>query len=89
MGMKRVWILQNSYYYYYYYYYYLTAIWLTPGGNSIHLHTNNLHTTQNRTYITITWEKTIEKNVKGKTVKEKNNYDKTVTVRRAFMFVFV
>jgi hypothetical protein len=32
---------------------YLTAIVLTPGGSSTHLHTNNSQDTENRTYITI------------------------------------
>jgi hypothetical protein len=32
---------------------YLTAIGLTPGGSSTHLHTNGTQNTENRTYITI------------------------------------
>jgi hypothetical protein len=32
---------------------YLTAIWLTPGESSTHLHTNNTQDTENGTYITI------------------------------------
>jgi hypothetical protein len=41
----------------YYYYYYLTAIGLTPGGSSIHLHTNSTQKTQNGIHITITTKK--------------------------------
>jgi uncharacterized membrane protein YczE len=41
-------------------YYYLTAIWLTPGGSSTHLHTNSTQITVDGTYIIITrgkkWE---------------------------------
>jgi hypothetical protein len=36
------------------YYYYLTAIGLTPGGISIHLHTNSTQNTEEWTHITIT-----------------------------------
>jgi hypothetical protein len=43
--------------YYYYYYYYLTAIGLTPGGSSIHLHTNSTQNTEDGTHITMTREK--------------------------------
>jgi hypothetical protein len=32
----------------------LTAIGLTPGGSSIHLHTNSTQKTEGRTHITIT-----------------------------------
>jgi hypothetical protein len=39
--------------YYYYYYYYLTAIGLTPGGSSTHLHTNGAQNTEDGTHITI------------------------------------
>jgi hypothetical protein len=39
---------------YYYYYYYLTAVGLTPGGRSIHLHTNSSQNTEEGTHITIT-----------------------------------
>jgi hypothetical protein len=39
---------------YYYYYYYLTAIGLTPGGISTHLHTNSTQNTEDGTHITIT-----------------------------------
>jgi hypothetical protein len=42
---------------YYYYYYYVTAIGLTPGGSSIHLHTNSTHNTEDGTHITITRKK--------------------------------
>jgi hypothetical protein len=35
---------------------------LTPGGSSIHLHTNNTQNTEDGTYITITTEK---KQLKG------------------------
>jgi hypothetical protein len=51
--------------YYYYYYYYLTAIGLTPGGSSIHLHTNSTQNTEDGTHITIT----MGKNYKEKTGK--------------------
>jgi hypothetical protein len=47
---------QNCYYYYYYYYY-LTAIGLTHGGSSIHLHTNSTQNTEDGTHTTITRKK--------------------------------
>jgi hypothetical protein len=40
--------------YYYYYYYYLTAIGLTPGGGSTHLHTNSTQNTEKGTNKTVT-----------------------------------
>jgi hypothetical protein len=46
--------------YYYYYYYYLTAIGLTPGGSSIHLHTNSTQNTEDGTHITITRGKKLQ-----------------------------
>jgi hypothetical protein len=48
---------QGNYYYYYYYYYYVTAIGLTPGGSSIHSHTNSTQNTEDGTRITITRKK--------------------------------
>jgi hypothetical protein len=42
---------------YYYYYYYVTAIGLTSGGSSIHLHTNSTQNTEDGTHITITRKK--------------------------------
>jgi hypothetical protein len=39
------------------YYYYLTAIGLTPGGSSIHLHTNSTQNTEDGTQIKITRKK--------------------------------
>jgi hypothetical protein len=48
-------------YYYYYHHHHrcccLTAIGLTPGGSSIHLHTNSTQNTEEGTHITITREK--------------------------------
>jgi hypothetical protein len=38
------------YYYYYYYYYYLTAIGLTHGGSSVHLHTHSTQNTEDGTH---------------------------------------
>jgi hypothetical protein len=35
----------------YYYYYYLTAIRLTPGGSSTHLHTNSTQNTADGTHM--------------------------------------
>jgi hypothetical protein len=40
-----------------YYYYYITAIGLTPGGSSIHLHKNRTQNTEGATHITITKKK--------------------------------
>jgi hypothetical protein len=42
-----------------YYYYYLTTSVLTPGGSSIHLHTNSTQNAENGTHITITRKKII------------------------------
>jgi hypothetical protein len=50
-------------FYYYYYYYYLTAIGLTPGGSSIHLHTNSTQNTEDGTHNNYKGEK---KNYKEK-----------------------
>jgi hypothetical protein len=57
--MSHLWRLEFCccYYYYYYYYYYLTAIGLTPGGISTHLHTNSTQNTEDGTHITITRKK--------------------------------
>jgi hypothetical protein len=49
-----------------YYYYYLTAIGLTPGGSSIHLHTNSTQNTEHGTHITITRKITIIGKLIGK-----------------------
>jgi nitrate reductase beta subunit len=51
-----------------YYYYYFTAIGLTPGGSSKHLHTNSTQNTEAGTQIT-------------KTKKEKN-YKEKITITR-------
>jgi hypothetical protein len=42
-------LVYECYYYYYYYYYYLTAIGLTPGNTSTHLHTNSTQNTEDGT----------------------------------------
>jgi hypothetical protein len=55
--VKHLYYYYHHYYYYYYYYYYLTAIELTPGGSSIHLHTNSTHNAEDGTHITVTRKK--------------------------------
>jgi hypothetical protein len=45
-----------------YYYYYLTAIGLTPGCKSTHLHTNTTKNIENGTHITISKKKNWEVN---------------------------
>jgi hypothetical protein len=60
-------------FYYYYYYSYLTAIWLTPGSSSIHLHTNSTQNTEDGTHVTITRKKI-------RSYKEKINYKEKITI---------
>jgi hypothetical protein len=45
---------QRLIFFYYYNHYYLTAIWLTPGGSSTHLHKNRTQNTEDGTHIKIT-----------------------------------
>jgi hypothetical protein len=51
-----------------YYYYYLTAIGLTPGGSSTHLHTNSTQNTENGAHITITRKRNWVVNWNGRAV---------------------
>jgi hypothetical protein len=54
-----------NYYYDYYYYCYLTAIGLTPGGSSIHLHTNSTQNIEDGRPITITKKKQLQEKKLG------------------------
>jgi hypothetical protein len=62
-------------------YYYLTAIVLTPGGSSIHLHTNSTQNTEDGTHITIT-RKHKQLQEKTNNYKEKTMTRKKITITR-------
>jgi hypothetical protein len=68
-------VLVFDYYYYYYYYYHLTAIGLTPGGSSTHLHTNSTQNTEDGTCITM------KKNYLKKKQLQRKNWEVNCEVR--------